>query len=94
MQLLISDCFALSLAAHAQNSDTSAKFADVEKEFQSLAKKYDVKTKDLGIYATDGEGGKYENFFRCMSGKKSMIPRFHQQSGDGFGGPGALSSRL
>lgn len=62
-----------SLAAFAQKPDSADKFADLQKEFQSLAKKYGVQIKDLGMYATVGEGQDMKVLLDS-EGKKIMIP--------------------
>ncbi|MEN0059227.1 MAG: D-alanyl-D-alanine carboxypeptidase/D-alanyl-D-alanine-endopeptidase, partial [Bdellovibrio sp.] len=49
------------------------RFADVEKEFQALAKKFGVETKDLGVYATVGEGADMKVLLD-IQGDRVMIP--------------------
>ncbi|MGZ3826839.1 MAG: D-alanyl-D-alanine carboxypeptidase/D-alanyl-D-alanine endopeptidase, partial [Bdellovibrio sp.] len=58
----------LSISAHGQGN-----LEDFQKEFQSLAKKFDVQSKDLGIYATVG-AGKELKVLLDVNGNKVMIP--------------------
>ncbi|MBV2167176.1 MAG: D-alanyl-D-alanine carboxypeptidase, partial [Bdellovibrio sp.] len=57
-----------SLSTQAQE-----RFKALDKEFQALAKKYGVQTKDLGIYATVGEGHDMQVLLD-VNGNKVMIP--------------------
>ncbi len=57
-----------SLSTQAQE-----RFKVLDKEFQALAKKYGVQTKDLGIYATVGEGHDMQVLLD-VNGNKVMIP--------------------
>ncbi|WP_374027558.1 D-alanyl-D-alanine carboxypeptidase/D-alanyl-D-alanine-endopeptidase [Bdellovibrio bacteriovorus] len=67
--LLISLVVALiSFNVHADD-----KFKDISKEFEGLAKKYGVNTKDLGIYATIGEGEELKTLLD-VNGNKMMVP--------------------
>lgn len=58
----------LSLSAHGQDN-----VEEIQKEFQVLAKKYDVQAKDLGIYATLG-AGKELKVLLDVNGNRVMIP--------------------
>lgn len=49
------------------------KFKDVSKEFEALAKKYGVNTKELGVYASVGEGEELRTLLD-VNGTKVMIP--------------------
>ncbi|MFV3408350.1 D-alanyl-D-alanine carboxypeptidase/D-alanyl-D-alanine-endopeptidase [Bdellovibrio bacteriovorus] len=67
--LLISLVVALiSFNVHADD-----KFKDISKEFEALAKKYGVNSKDLGIYATIGEGEELKTVLD-VNGNKMMVP--------------------
>lgn len=57
-----------SLSAQAQD-----KFTGIEKEFSALAKKFGVNEKDMGLYATVGEGQDMKVLLD-VNGKKVMIP--------------------
>lgn len=73
MKFLVSFFLFFALNAHAQNPDIKNKFADLEKEFQALMKKYNVQSKDLGMYATVGDGPDMKVLLD-MNGTKVMIP--------------------
>ncbi|UOF01011.1 D-alanyl-D-alanine carboxypeptidase/D-alanyl-D-alanine endopeptidase [Bdellovibrio reynosensis] len=64
------------LTAPTQDSksfDKTDKFADIQKELQSLAKKYGVNIQDVGIYATLGDGPDAKKLLD-VNGNKVMIP--------------------
>ncbi|WP_374000648.1 D-alanyl-D-alanine carboxypeptidase/D-alanyl-D-alanine-endopeptidase [Bdellovibrio bacteriovorus] len=70
MRFLLNVCLIVFVAASAQADE---KFADVQKEFEALAKKFGVSTKDVGIYATIGEGEELKTLLD-VNGQKVMIP--------------------
>lgn len=72
MKFVVAIVLFFSLATLAQPSEEN-KFADVEKEFVALAKKYGVQTADLGVYATIGEG-KDMKVLLNVNEKRTMIP--------------------
>nr|WP_295905941.1 D-alanyl-D-alanine carboxypeptidase/D-alanyl-D-alanine-endopeptidase [uncultured Bdellovibrio sp.] len=72
MKFIIAAVLLFSFSVHAQPVEAN-KFADVEKEFQSLAKKFGVQLSDLGMYATVGEGQDMKVLLDINS-KKTMIP--------------------
>ncbi|WP_291515590.1 D-alanyl-D-alanine carboxypeptidase/D-alanyl-D-alanine-endopeptidase [Bdellovibrio sp. ArHS] len=75
MKYLIATILLFSAFTNAQTpgSDSKDKFADLAKEYQSLLKKYGVDAKDLGMYATVGEGEEMKVLLD-NNGSKVMIP--------------------
>ncbi|MFV8257562.1 D-alanyl-D-alanine carboxypeptidase/D-alanyl-D-alanine-endopeptidase [Bdellovibrio bacteriovorus] len=63
----------LVVAMISFNVHADDKFKDISKEFEGLAKKYGVNTKDLGIYATIGEGEELKTLLD-VNGNKMMVP--------------------
>ncbi|WP_374033977.1 D-alanyl-D-alanine carboxypeptidase/D-alanyl-D-alanine-endopeptidase [Bdellovibrio bacteriovorus] len=63
----------LVVAMISFNVRADDKFKDISKEFEGLAKKYGVNTKDLGIYATIGEGEELKTLLD-VNGNKMMVP--------------------
>lgn len=55
------------------NVQADEKFKDISKEFEALAKKYGVSSKDVGIYATIGEGEELKTLLD-VNGNKMMVP--------------------
>ncbi|MGZ3773684.1 MAG: D-alanyl-D-alanine carboxypeptidase/D-alanyl-D-alanine endopeptidase [Pseudobdellovibrionaceae bacterium] len=68
MKSIIIVCLFLSFSAYGQGS-----FEDFQKEFHALAKKYNVQTNDVGVYATVGVG-KDLKVLLDVNGKRMMIP--------------------
>ncbi|AFY02842.1 D-alanyl-D-alanine carboxypeptidase/D-alanyl-D-alanine endopeptidase [Bdellovibrio bacteriovorus] len=57
----------------AMSASADDKFKDISKEFEALAKKYGVSSKDVGIYATIGEGEELKTLLD-VNGNKMMVP--------------------
>lgn len=70
MNIFVKALLITLVAVQVQADD---KFKDISKEFEALAKKYGVASKDVGIYATIGEGEELKTLLD-VNGNKMMVP--------------------